>query len=149
MIEFWTFGLGLLIGAVGSAIIVVGPQTKKDKAQNVPFHRWWIVDNLWVKTILDPFSFYYNEHKTNISIKDSYIEGGCGKTRCRKIFINDKFCAAVVQIRDSQESYYTDYVVEGYIETEVWNVVEVADKALKEFRVAKQHGVSLFEEEQE
>lgn len=147
MIEFWTFGLGLLIGGiVASVIILVGPQSKKNKAQDVSFHRWWIVDDLWVKTIIDPFSFYYNEHKTSISIKDSYLEGGRGKTRCRKIFINDKFCATVVQIRDSQETYYTDYVVEDYIEAEVWNVVEVAYKALKEFRTTKQQGVSLFEE---
>ena len=121
--------------ATAIAIGVIYVSTKSSKMRDTMFHRYYIMDDLWLKTGLnDILTIAYSDKFVDIRVKCNSLAGTNDNCRVYSAFINDIKCATAVRLRDSYNSYYTFYVDEQFDEKEVWDILDTAYKKAEEQR---------------
>ena len=119
-------------------LIVVGliyTNTKAYNMRDTMFHRYYIMDELWLKTGLsNVLTIVYSDKVVNIKVKCNSLAGTNGNCRVYSAFINDIECATAIKLRDKYNSYYTFYVDEQFDEKEVWDILDTAYKKAEEQR---------------
>ena len=116
--------------------IVIGAiyvSTKSSKMRDIMFHRYMIMDDLWLKTgSLKLLTFGYSDKLVNVKVKCNFLAGTNNNCKVYSAFINDIECATAVKLIDKYNSYYTFYVDEQFDEKEVWDILDTAYKKAKE-----------------
>ena len=119
-------------------LMVVGliyTNTKAYNMRDMMFHRYCILDDLWLKTGLSNIlTIPYSDKFVNIKVKCNSLEGTNNNCRVYSAFINDIECAKAVKLMDKHNSYYTFYVDEQFDEKEVWDILDTAYKKAEEQR---------------
>lgn len=112
---------------------VIYVSTKSSKMRDTMFHRYMIMDDLWLKTgSLRILTIAYSDKIVNIKVKCNSLAGTNNDCKVYSAFINDIECATAVKLRDKYNSYYTFYVDEQFDEKEVWDILDTAYKRAKE-----------------
>lgn len=121
--------------ATAIAIGVIYVSTKSSKMRDTMFHRYYIMDDLWLKTGLFKFlRFAYSDKIVDVEVKCNSLDGTNDKCRVYSAFINDIKCATAIKLRDKYNSYYTFYIDEQFDEKEVWDILDTAYKKAEEQR---------------
>ena len=119
-------------------LIVIGliyTNTKAYNMRDMMFHRYYIMDDLWLKTGLSNIlTIAYSNKVVNIKVKCNTLGGTNDNCRVYSAFINDIECATAVRLRDTYNSYYTFYVDEQFDEKEVWDILDTAYKKAEQQR---------------
>ena len=119
-------------------LMVVGliyTNTKAYNMRDTMFHRYYIMDELWLKTGLSSIlTIAYSDKIVDIKVKSNSLAGTNENCRVYSAFINDIECAKAVRLRDKYNSYYTFYVDEQFDEKEVWDILDTAYKKAEEQR---------------
>ena len=123
-------------------LIVVGliyTNTKAYNMRDTMFHRYCILDDLWLKTGLSNIlTIPYSDKFVNIKVKCNSLSGTNNNCRVYSAFINDIECATAVKLMDKYNSYYTFYVDEQFDEKEVWDIRDTEyNKAEDQRKIAK------------
>ena len=109
--------------------------TKAYNMRDEMFHRYHIMDQLWLKTGLSNIlTIAYSDKFVNIKVKCNSLTGTNDNCRVYSAFINDIECATAVRLRDKYNVYYTFYVDEHFDEKEVWDIFDTAYKKAEEQR---------------
>ena len=116
-------------------IRLIYTNTKAYNMRDTMFHRYCIMDDLWLKTGIDKIlTIAYSDKIVDIKVKCSSLAGTNNKCRVYSAFINDIECAKAVKLMDKHNSYYTFYVDEQFDEKEVWDILDTAYKKAEEQR---------------
>lgn len=116
-------------------IISIYISTKSYKMRDDMFHRYYIMDSLWLKTgSSNILTIAYSDKFVNIKVKCDSLAGTNNNCRVYSAFINDLECATAVKLRDKYNDYYTFYVDEQFDEKEVWDILDTAYKKAQEQR---------------
>ena len=119
-------------------LMVVGliyTNTKAYNMRDTMFHRYYTMDQLWLKTGSSRFlTIAYSDKIVNVKVKCNSLAGTNENCRVYSAFINDIECATAVKLRDKYNSYYTFYVDEQFDEKEVWDILDTAYKKAEEQR---------------
>ena len=119
-------------------LIVIGLVYTNTKAYNMRdtmFHRYCIMDDLWLKTgSSNILTIAYSNKVVDIKVKYNSLAGTNNNCRVYSAFINDIECATAIKLRDKYNSYYTFYVDEQFDEKEVWDILDTAYKKAEEQR---------------
>ena len=133
--------LGIICAAILSCfvtLIVIGliyTNTKAFNMRNEMFHRYYIMDDLWLKTgSSNILTIAYSDKFVNITVRCTSLAGTNNNCRVYSAFINDIECAKAVKLMDKYNSYYTFYVDEQFDEKEVWDILDTAYKKAEEQR---------------
>ena len=127
----------VLLSCFTTAMVIGGIycSTKSSKMRDEMFHRYYIMDELWLKTGLSNIlTIVYSDKCVNIKVKCNSLAGTNENCRVYSAFINDIECATAVKLRDKYNSYYTFYVDEQFDEKEVWDILDTAYKRAEEQR---------------
>ena len=127
----------VLLSCFTTAMVIGGIycSTKSSKMRDEMFHRYYIMDELWLKTGLSNIlTIAYSDKCVNIKVKCNSLAGTNENCRIYSAFINDIECATAVKLRDKYNSYYTFYVDEQFDEKEVWDILDTAYKRAEEQR---------------
>lgn len=109
--------------------------TKSCKMRDTMFHRYYIMDELWLKTGLSNIlTIAYSDKIVDIKVRCNSLAGTNENCRVYSAFINDIECATAVRLRDKYNCYYTFYVDEQFDEKEVWDILDTAYKKAEEQR---------------
>ena len=109
--------------------------TKAHKMRDTMFHRYYIMDNLWLNTSSNnDLTIPYSNKFVNIKVKSNALAGTNNNCRVYSAFINDIECAKAVKLMDNYNSYYTFYVDEQFDEKEVWGILDTAYKKVESQR---------------
>lgn len=109
--------------------------TKAYKMRDSMFHRYYIMDDLWLKTGSSRIlTIAYSNKIVDIKVNRSSLTGTNNNCRVYFAFINDIECATAVKLEDKYNSYYTFYVDEQFDEEEVWDILDTAYKKSEEQR---------------
>ncbi len=109
--------------------------TKAYKMRDTMFHRYYIMDDLWLKTGSSRIlTIAYSNKIVDIKVNCSSLTGTNNNCRVYSAFINDIECATAVKLEDKYNSYYTFYVDEQFDEEEVWDILDTAYKKAEEQR---------------
>lgn len=109
--------------------------TKSSKMRDEMFHRYYIMDNLWLKTgSINTIRIAYLNKFVDIKVKRSSLAGTNENCQVYSAFINDIECAKAIRLRDKYNCYYTFYVDEQFEENEVWDILDTAHKKIEEQR---------------
>ena len=128
-----TFALSIAITLI--VVILIYTNTKAYNMRDTMFHRYYIMDELWLKTgSSDILSIAYSNKFVNIKVTYKALAGTNGNCRVYSAFINDIECAKAVKLMDDHNSYYTFYVDEQFDEKEVWDILDTAYKKAEEQR---------------
>ena len=126
-----------IISCFTTAIVIVGiyTSTKSSKMRDEMFHRYYVMEDLWLKTgSINILTIAYSNKVVNIKVKLSSLAGTNNNCRVYSAFINDIECATAVKLRDKYNVYYTFYVDEQFDEKEVWDILDTAYKKSEEQR---------------
>ena len=116
-------------------VALIYTNTKAYNMRDIMFHRYYIMDELWLKTGLSNIlAITYSNKVVNIKVKCNTLGGTNDNCRVYSAFINDTECATAVKLRDKYNCYYTFYVDEQFDEKEVWNILDTAYKKAEEQR---------------
>lgn len=116
-------------------VALIYTNTKAYKMRDEMFHRYYIMDHLWLKTgVSRTLTIAYSDKFVNIKVERNSLVGTNDKCVVYSAFINDIECATAVKLRDKYNSYYTFYVDEQFDEKEVWDILDTAYKKSKEQR---------------
>ena len=122
------FTTGIVIG-------LIYVSTRSSKMRDEMFHRYYIMDDLWLKTGSSRFlTIAYSNKVVDIKVKCNSLSGTNNNCRVYSAFINDIECATAVKLIDKYNSYYTFYVDEQFDEKEVWDILDTAYKKAEEQR---------------
>lgn len=117
------------------AIAVIYTNTKSYNMRDIMLHRFYIMDQLWLKTGLSrTLKIAYSDKIVDIRVKRKSLDGTNDNCLVYSAFINDIDCATAVKLRDSYNCYYTFYVDEQFDEKEVWDILDTAYKKDEEQR---------------
>ena len=109
--------------------------TKAYNMRDTMFHRYYIMDDLWLKTgSSNILTIAYSDKFVDIKVKCNSLAGTNDNCRVYSAFINDIECATAVKLRDKYNVYYTFYVDEQFDEKEVWDILDTAYKKSEEQR---------------
>ena len=133
---------GIIICAVMlSCIVTVGVigviyfNTKAYNMRYEMFHRYYIMDDLWLETSSgNSLTIAYSDKIVDINVKCNSLAGTNDNCRVYTAFINDIECAKAVRLRDKYNRYHTFYVDEQFDEKEVWDILDTAYKKAEEQR---------------
>lgn len=123
-----------LVSCFTTAIIIGGiyVSTKSSKMRDTMFHRYYIMDDLWLRTgSMKDITFTYADRFVHVRVNRHSLAGTNGDCQVYSAFINDIECATAVKLRDKYNSYYTFYVDEQFDEKEVWDILILHIKRLK------------------
>ena len=126
-----------LLSCIVTFIVValIYTNTKAYNMRDEMLHRYYIMDQLWLKTGLsNTLTIAYSDKFVNIKVKCNSLAGTNDKCRVYSAFINDTECATAVKLRDKYNVYYTFYVDEQFDEKEVWDILDTAYKKSEEQR---------------
>ena len=126
-----------LVSCFTTALVIGGiyTSTKSSKMRDEMFHRYYIMDDLWLKTgSTRILTITYSDKFVNIKVTRNCLAGTNDKCMVYSAFINDIECATAVVLRDKYNSYYTFYVDEEFDEKEVWDILDTAHKKAEEQR---------------
>ena len=119
-------------------LMVVGliyTNTKAYNMRDTMLHRYYIMDDLWLKTGSSRFlTIAYCNKVVDIKVMCNSLSGTNDNCRVYSAFINDIECATAIKLRDKYNSYYTFYVDEQFDEKEVWDILDTAYKKAEEQR---------------
>ena len=119
-------------------LIIIGliyTNTKAYNMRDTMFHRYYIMDELWLKTGLSNIlTIAYSDKFVNVKVKCNSLAGTNGRCRVYSAFINDIECATAVKLMDKYNDYYTFYVDKQFDEKEVWDILDTAYKKAEEQR---------------
>ena len=119
-------------------LIIIGliyTNTKAYNMRDTMFHRYYIMDELWLKTGLSNIlTIAYSDKFVNVKVKCNSLAGTNENCLVYSAFINDIECATAVKLKDKYNSYYTFYVDEQFDEKEVWDILDTAYKKAEEQR---------------
>ena len=119
-------------------LIIIGliyTNTKAYNMRDTMFHRYYIMDELWLKTGLSNIlTIAYSDKFVNVKVKCNSLAGTNKNCLVYSAFINDIECATAIKLRDKYNSYYTFYVDEQFDEKEVWDILDTAYKKAEEQR---------------
>lgn len=116
-------------------VALIYTNTKEYNMRDRMFHRYHIMDQLWLKTGLsNSLTIAYSDKFVNINVKCNSLAGTNSNCRVYSAFINDVECATAVRLRDAYNVYYTFYVDEQFDEKEVWDILDTAYKKSEEQR---------------
>ena len=109
--------------------------TKSSKMRDTMFHRYYTMDQLWLKTgSFHILTIAYSNKIVDIKVKRDCLAGTNENCHVYSAFINDIKCATAIVLRDKYNSYYTFYVDEQFDEKEVWDILDTAYKKAEEQR---------------
>ena len=126
-----------LLSCIVTLIVValIYTNTKAYNMRDEMFHRYYIMEQLWLKTGLSNIlTIAYSDKIVNIKVKCNSLAGTNDKCRVYSAFINDIECATAVRLRDKYNVYYTFYVDEQFDGKEVWDILDTAYKKAEEQR---------------
>ena len=129
-----TFTLSCFITLIGVGLIHTN--TKAYKMRDTMFHRYCIMDNLWIESMKD-ITFTYADRFVHVRVNSHSLAGTNKNCRVYSAFINDIECATAVKLRDKYNCYYTFYVDEQFDEKEVWDILDTAHKKTEEQKLEK------------
>ena len=116
-------------------VALIYTNTKAYNMRDTMFHRYHIIDQLWLKTgSSNILTIMYSNKVVNIKVKRNSLAGTNKNCMVYSAFINDIECATAVKLRDKYNSYYTFYVDEQFDEKEVWDILDTAYKKSEEQR---------------
>lgn len=117
-------------------LIVIGliyTNTKAYNMRDTMFHRYYIMDRLWLKTGLSRFlTIAYSDNIVHVRVERNSLAGTNNKCKVYTAFINDIECATAVELSEKYNCYYTFYVDEEFDEKEVWDILDTAYKKSEE-----------------
>lgn len=118
-----------------SVVGLIYTNTKAYNMRDTMFHRYYIMDQLWLKTgSSNILTIVYSDEFVNIKVKCNSLAGTNNNCRVYSAFINDIECATAVRLRDKYNVYYTFYVDEQFDDKEVWDILDTAYKKAEEQR---------------
>lgn len=124
MINFF-LGFGLSTILVTIVAFIIANSTKEVRRQQSEFHKYYVIDDLWLKTgISAVINSKYNYKNIALRVKCNDVNGTEGTCRLYSVFINDVLCATAVTLRDGYSKYYAFHVLDEYDEDETWNIIE-------------------------
>ena len=126
-----------LVSCFTTAMVIGGiyVSTKSSKMRDEMFHRYYIMDDLWLKTgSFKCLTFGYSDKIVNVNVERKSLAGTNDNCQVYSAFINDIKCATAIKLRDKYNSYYTFYVDEEFDEKEVWDILDTAYKKAEEQR---------------
>ena len=116
-------------------VALIYTNTKAYNMRDEMFHRYYIMNELWLKTGSSRFlTIAYSDKVVNVKVKCNSLAGTNDNCRVYSAFINDIECATAVRLRDKYNVYYTFYVDEEFDEKEVWDILDTAHKKAEEQR---------------
>ena len=116
-------------------VALIYTNTKAYNMRYTMYHRYYIMDELWLKTGLsNVLTIVYSDKVVNIKVKRNSLAGTNENCQVYSAFINDIECATAIKLRDKYNSYYTFYVDEQFDEKEVWDILDTAYKKAEEQR---------------
>ena len=130
-----------IISCFTTAIVIVGiyTSTKSSKMRDEMFHRYYVMEDLWLKTgSINILTIAYSNKVVNIKVKLSSLAGTNNNCRVYSAFINDIECATAVKLMDKYNTYYTFYVDEEFDDKEVWDILDTAYKRAQEKRIEEE-----------
>ena len=125
----YNFIAGLLTASliVFFGFIIYYANSKRIKAQDSAFGKFFYSDSLWYKSSKrEQLEFQYKDHNVSLWVEQIVLEGTERNCKMHRIHINNNYCAVIMKIKDTQQSYFCTYVQEPYIETEVWDILKAA-----------------------
>ena len=113
-------------------LVVYAFTNGKDKAQMAAYDKYWLVDEMWYKSVSSDrrVECSYNGRAVTIRIDQIDFKGTNSSTYMYGIYINDIYCASIMKINDGYQSYYASHVIDSYIEEEIWGIVKAAHTSL-------------------
>lgn len=119
-------------------VALIYTNTKAYNMRGTMFHRYYIMDELWLKTGLSNIlTIAYSDKFVNVKVKCNSLAGTNNQCRVYSAFINDIECATAVKLMDKYNNYYTFYVDKQFDEKEVWDILDTAYKKSEEQRKLK------------
>ena len=119
-------------------LIIIGliyTNTKAYNMRDTMFHRYYIMDEVWLKTGLSNIlTIAYSDKFVNVKVKCNSLAGPNNQCIVYSAFINDIECATAVKLMDKYNDYYTFYVDKQFDEKEVWDILDTAYKKAEEQR---------------
>lgn len=116
-------------------VALIYTNTKAYNMRDTMFHRYYIMDQLWLKTGLsNVLTIVYSDKVVNIKVKHNSLAGTNENCLVYSAFINDIECATAVKLMDKYNDYYTFYVDKQFDEKEVWDILDTAYKKAEEQR---------------
>lgn len=110
-------------------IEVIHASTKSSKMRDTMFHRYYIMDRLWLKTGSSRFlTIPYSDKIVHVRVERNSLRGTNDKCKVYTAFINDIECATAIWLSDKYNCYYTFYVDEQFDEKEVWDILDTTYK---------------------
>jgi hypothetical protein len=104
----------------------------KEKAQMAAYDKYLLVDELWYKSVSNDrrVECAYNGRVVTTRIDRVDFKGTNPSTYMYGIYINDIYCASIMKINDGYQPYWASYVIDQYIEEEIWGIVKAAHTSL-------------------
>ena len=116
-------------------VALIYTNTKAYNMRDTMFHRYHIMDQLWLKTgSIKDITFTYADRFVHVRVNRHSLAGTNKNCVVYSAFINDVECATAIKLRDKYNSYYTFYVDEQFDEKEVWDILDTAYKKAQEQR---------------
>lgn len=113
------------------SLVVYYFTNSKDKAQMAAYDKYWVVDEMWYKSVPDrQVECAYNGRIVTVRVDRVDFEGTNPSTYMYGIYINDIYCASIMKINDGYQSYVSSHVVDQFIEEEIWGIVNTAHTSL-------------------
>lgn len=125
--------LSCFVTLIGFGLIYIN--TKAYKMRDTMFHRYYVMNDLWLKTGSSrTLTIAYSNKIVDIKVNRNSLTGTNNNCQVYFAFINDIECATAVKLGDRYNSYYTFYVDEQFDEEEVWDILDTAYNKTKEQR---------------